>query len=256
MHKTILAIAAASLMTGSADARSRDAGPPDRRQVAIGVFDRIAVAGPFVVRVTTGDAADIRLAGPRTMLDDTEMFVRDGELIIRWQEGASWSRNGNHGVDIDITVPSLRGATMAGAGSIEIDKVKAESFAAFLVESGTVTVNAADVGRFRAQLAGSGSLAIGQMAAKALEADLAGSGHMRVAGRAESATLRLMGSGSFNNPGFKAAEATIVSAGSGVVRAEVTNAANVETIGSGAVSLTGGAKCNVSGTGAGNVRCG
>ena len=138
MYKTILSIAAAALMAGGAEAKSRDPGPPDGRQAATGAFDRIAVAGPFLVRVSTGNVPSVSLVGPRTMLDDTELLVRDGQLIIRWQEGASWSRNGGQGVDIDIKVPNLREATMAGAGSIAIDAVQGDSFDAVLLGAGGV----------------------------------------------------------------------------------------------------------------------
>jgi hypothetical protein len=256
MRKSVLAASAAALMAGGAQAKSRDPGPPDKRQVAIGAFDRIAVAGPFFVRVSTGKAAKISLAGPRTMLDDAELLVRGGQLIVRWQEGANWSRNGNHGVDIDITIPALREVTMAGAGAIHIDQVLSDSFGAIVTGAGGVIVEKAQVGRLHAQLAGSGSLTLGEIEATSLEADLAGSGAMRVAGRADTATLRVLSSGSFDNPDFAASNATILSGGSGVVRAAVSHSADIKSTGSGAIVLTGGAKCSVSKMGSGDVRCG
>lgn len=253
--KVIIAVTTAALIASGLQAKSRDAGPPDKRQIAPGKFDSIAVGGPFFVRVRTGKSPSVSLSGPRTMLDDTELLIRDGQLIIRWQEGASWSRNGDHGVDIDITVPVLRGAMMAGAGSIEIDRVKADTFAAMLLSAGGITVQSLDVNQFKAQLAGSGGLALGRIDAKSVEVELAGSGGMRANGRAGTATLRLASSGSFNNPSFAVGDASIVSAGSGVLRAMITNKADIKSIGSGDVELTGGAKCTVSEQGSGKVRC-
>ena len=255
MRKGIMAITAVALIAGGSQARSRDPGPPDQRQFKPGDFDRIAIAGPFLVRVHTGEDMTVSLSGPRTMLEDTELFIRDGELIIRWQEGASWSRNGNHGVDIDISMPVIRGATNAGAGEIEIDRVQADRFAAMLLSAGTVTVRSMDVGQLKAQLAGSGSLALGQIAADAMEVDLTGSGGMRAKGQVGNVSLRLMGSGSFDNPGFTARDANIVSSSSGVLRASVTHKADIQSMGSGDIALTGGAKCSVSKAGSGNVHC-
>ncbi len=254
--KAILAAAAGALLAGSAQTKSRDPGPPDARMASPGEFDRIAIAGPFVVTVRTGHEIAISMSGPRTMLDDTELLVRDGQLIVRWQEGASWSRNGNHGVDIDIQVPALREAMMAGAGSIAIDRVQADDFTVKLLSAGGISVQALDVDQFKAQLAGAGSLDVGRIDAKAIEIDVAGSGEVRANGRAGTATLRLVGSGSFNNPDFAAGDASIISSGSGAVRATVTNGADIKIAGSGDVELTGGAKCSVSKQGSGNVHCG
>jgi len=255
MEKTILAMTAAALVAGGLQAKSRDPGPPDQRQVKPGDFDRIAIAGPFLVRVHSGKETNIALSGPRTMLDDTELLVRDGELIIRWQEGASWSRNGNHGVDIDITMPVIRGATNAGAGSIEIDRVKANRFEAMLLSAGTVTVQSMDVSRLKAQLAGSGSLTLGRIAADQVDVDLAGSGGMQAKGQIGDVTLRHMGPGPFDNPELSARRANIISSSSGLLRATVTQTADVQSMGSGDIELTGGAKCNVSKAGSGDVHC-
>ena len=252
---SMAAVAVTALVANGAQARSRDPGPPDQRQVMPGNFDRVAVAGPFVVRIHTGQATSVSLSGPRTMLDDTDLFIRDGQLVIGWQEGAGWSRNGNLGVDVDITVPVIRGAMNLGAGSIDIDRVQTDHFTASLASSGGITIHAMDVNELKAELAGAGSLGLAQIEAKGVDVDLAGSGTMRATGRAGTANLRLASSGSFDNPGFTARDANIVSAGSGAIRAIVTNAADIKSLGSGGIVLTGGAKCTVSKMGSGNVNC-
>ena len=242
-------------MLSGFQAKSRDPGPPDKRQVAIGDFDRIAVGGPFMVRIRTGQTTSIAMSGPGTMLDDTETFVRDGQLIVRWQEGASWQRNGGHGVNLDITVPTLREATNFEAGSIEIDRVQADGFTAMLMGAGPITVGSVEAKKFKAQVAGAGSLMLGQVAAAAMQVDLGGSGGIRAEGRVDHADLNLIGSGSFDNPDFSARDANIVSSGSGVLRATVTHKAAIQSMGSGDIALTGGAKCTVSKAGSGNVNC-
>jgi hypothetical protein len=235
MRKRVVSVAGVALLASVTHAKSRDPGPPDQRQVTVGKFDRIVVAGPFVVRVHTGKPGNIVLAGPRTMVDDTELVVRDGQLIIRWQEGASWSRNGNQGVDVDVEIPVMRGVTNVGAGSIDIDRVKTDRFVATLASAGSVTINSMDVGQ--------------------LKADLTGAGNLRAVGQAGSASLMVMGSGSFDSPNLVARDAHVTSGGSGGVRATVTNSAAIESFGSGGTLLRGGAKCSVSKHGSGNVRC-
>ena len=253
--KAVVAAGVTALLAGSAQGRGRDPGPPDHREVRVADFDRIAVAGPFVVRVHEGTATKVSLSGPRTMLDDTELLVRDRQLVIHWQEGAGWSRNGNEGVDVDISVPVLRGVTNVGAGSIDIDQVKADRFVAVLSSAGSVSIGSIDTSELKAAVAGAGSLSLGHVQAKALDADLAGAGQLRAAGKADTANVRLAGSGSFDNPEFTARNATIMSGGSGTIRANVTNEADIKALGSGIVVVTGGAKCTVNSTGSGGVRC-
>jgi hypothetical protein len=234
-RKAIAAAALTALVTANAQAMSRDPGPPDHRQVTPGEFDRLTVAGPFVVRVRTGEKISVSLSGPRTMLDDTELLVRDGQLIVRWQEGASWSRNGNMGVDVDISLPVIRGVTNFGAGSIDIEGVRADRFVATLASAGSVTIHSMDVGQLQAELAGAGSL--------------------RAAGQVGKASVMLASSGSFDSPNFTARNADLTSAGSGLIRATVTDTANIRSFGSGGIELTGGAKCTVNSGGSGHVHC-
>jgi hypothetical protein len=255
MTKSVIAAALVVLISGVSQARSRDPGPPDHRQLTPGKFDRIVVAGPFVVRIHTGNTGAVSLSGPRTMLDDTDLDVRDGELRIRWQEGASWSRNGDEGVDVDITMPVIRGVTNVGAGSIEIDKVEGDHFLATLLSAGGVTIHSMDVDQFKAVVAGAGSLGLGQVKAKAIDVDLAGAGAMRAVGRADAATVSLAGSGSFDSANFAARDANLFSRGSGTIRTGVTDKADIKSMGSGGVVVTGGAKCTVSKHGSGDVRC-
>ena len=242
-------------MSPAAEGKGRDPGPPDARTAAPEAFDQIAVFGPFLVKVSTGKSASISLRGPRTMLDDTELFVRGGKLIIRWQEGASWSRNGDHGVDIDIALPALTETTIGESGSIEIDRIEGDRFAAMLYSSGGITIHALQVKNLDALLAGAGVLVIERIDAEAVDIKLAGSGGMRATGRAGTATLMIGGSGSFDNPNFIADDASIIVIGSGGVRATVTHSADIKSMGSGEINLTGGAKLTVSKGGAGTVTC-
>jgi hypothetical protein len=252
--KSIAAAAAAALVAGGAQAKSRDPGPPDHRALAPGKFDRILVAGPFLVRVRTGQATSVTLTGPRTMLDDTELVVRDGQLVIDWQEGTRWSRNGNQGVDVDITVPAIHGVTNDG-GLVDIDRVQTDRFIAILPSSGAITIHSMDVGELKADLAGSANLALGQIKAKAVDVLLAGSGGVRAAGQVDTATLSLGSSGSFDGPNLEARDAKIMSSGPGTIRASVTDTADIKSFGAGGIVLTGGAKCSVTKLGPGAVRC-
>lgn len=236
--------------------RGRDPGLSDARVAATAAFDQIAVHGPFQVTVTTGQKPEVALRGPATMLDDTDLAVRDGKLMIGWQEGACWSRNGDQGVAIEISLPTLTEATIGDSGSIAIDRIEGERFTAMLFSSGEIAIRDLEVKTLDALQGGSGGLSIERLDAEAVEIKLSGSGGMRVKGRATTATIMVAGAGAFDSPDFVAADASIIVAGSGGLRATVTDRADIRSMGSGEISLTGGARCMVSNGGAGRVICG
>ena len=177
--------------------------------------------------------------GLRTLLERTTVEVRGDKLVIRPQEHKGWfggwssSKGKAH---FTVTVPQLRGATIAGSGDIRVDRVQGPSF------EGTV--------------AGSGGISLAQIEVQTLKLAIAGSGGVKAgAGRAQSAEYDIAGSGDLDL-GARRCPAT-----EGIDRRvrrrarTVDGTADVSIMGSGDVEIGGGAKCNVSKMGSGDVRC-
>ena len=189
------------------------------------------------VIVRVGPAESVNATGPEKILERLKVEVVNGELRIgresKWNVG--WSSD-HDPVVITVTLPRLRGASVAGSGDMKVDRVQATSF------DGSV--------------AGSGNLAIGALQADAATLSIAGSGDASAAGQAKSLDISIAGSGDVAAQGLKAERAKISIAGSGDVRAEVTGEADVSILGSGDVTLTGSPRCRVSKMGSGDVNCG
>lgn len=219
--------------------REDNGGASVARTYPVAGFRHIEVAGPYDVDVRTGANASVSAQGSEKLLERTVVEVKGDRLIIRTQRnkswfGMGWSSKGN--ARFTVTVPELRGATIAGSGDIRVDQVRGRSF------DGTI--------------AGSGGLGIGMVEVEMLKLSIAGSGDAKAsAGKAQNAEYEIAGSGGVEAGGIAAEALKVSIAGSGSVRANATRTADVDIVGSGDVVVTGGAKCNVSKAGSGDVRC-
>ena len=235
---TIAAVAlAASACHVGAEAEERDPGSSVTRNYQLGAFDKIEVAGPYAVKVTTGGAPGASATGGDKLLDETEVIVEGNVLKIRPKKknGFRWSWGKRGKAEFTVTTAMLHGAEIAGSGGVSVDKVD---------------------GDFKGEVAGSGNLSLAAVNGGAVELEIAGSGKITAAGTAQSTKVEIAGSGDVDASGLAAKNADVSIAGSGNVQANASDSAKVDIAGSGNVTVTGGAKCDVSKAGSGNVTCG
>jgi hypothetical protein len=229
--------AAATLLAGCGVVHADEASAGDTRSFSVRGFDRVSLRGSDNVVVRVGAAESVTATGPDDVLDKLEVKVVDGELRIgrekRWNLG--WSRSSKPAT-ITVTLPRIRGASVAGSGDMQVDRAQAATFAG--------------------SIAGSGNLAIAALQADVASLSIAGSGDASISGQTKSLAVSIAGSGNLQAQGLKAERAKISIAGSGDVRAHVTGDADVSIVGSGDVTLAGNPRCRTSKMGSGEVRCG
>ena len=206
------------------------------RRFPVGNFDRIEAGGADDVTVTTGHAVSVVATGDQDRLDRLDIRVEDGVLKIGYKRESGWKFWERGETHIAISVPSLRGAKLAGSGNVSIDRASAPAF-----EGG---------------LAGSGDLRLGQLDTKSLMLDIAGSGTISAAGRCDSARMSIAGSGGMKIAGLTCATLAANIAGSGNIDAHATGTAAISIMGSGDVRVRGGARCTISKHGSGSADCG
>lgn len=201
-------------------------------------FEQVALRGSDDVHVVTGKSFSVSATGPQSELDQLEIEV-DGDTLKVGRKSTSpwhigWSRD-SKGVVVTVTMPSIRGARLAG--------------------SGDMTVEGATADVFKGSLAGSGDLKLGNVQAKAVELNLAGSGDIEVSGKTGLVKISGAGSGDVRAKALEAETADISLAGSGSVGARATGDASVSILGSGDVEISGTNKCKTSKLGSGSVTC-
>lgn len=235
-----LMAAATVALTACNHANGEDAGPNVSRNFRVSGFNSVEVAGPYEVQVRTGSAPSVSANGPQKMIDHLVVEVKGGKLMIHPEQQRGmfhfgWHFNGK--VHVDVTVPELAGATIAGSGDIHVNEVKGSAF--------------------EGAVAGSGSLGLDAVDVQTLKLSIAGSGDVKAAsGRAQNVKYEIGGSGDIDAKGVQAQTADVSIAGSGSVAAHATGTADVSIMGSGDVDMTGGAKCTISKEGSGTVHCG
>lgn len=236
----IAVAAAAGGLAACGEARGEEqGGPAVSRDYAVAGFDRIAVAGPYDVVVTTGSGPGVSATGGQRDIERMVVEVEGRTLKIHPKKRGGlnfggWSKGDV--VRLAVSVPSLAAAEIAGSGNVAVDKVTGD--------------------RFDGAVAGSGDLRIGQMTVGQAKMGIAGSGNISAGGgRARSAAYEIAGSGDIDAGALVSETASVSIAGSGKVSAHATGTAKVDIAGSGDVELKGGARCTVSKAGSGNVRC-
>lgn len=239
MRSMIIVATAASLSLGACGGSNAEApGPTVQRDYQVATFDKIEVAGPFEVSVTTGGKPSVHASGPSNLLEKMEVVVEGGVLKIRPEKRNSmfnWNFGRNSKATVAVTVPMLSEAAIAGSGGIAIDKVSGASF--------------------KGEIAGSGDLRLAAVDAGAVELSIAGSGGVSATGKAKTVTYEIAGSGDIDAKGLVAETARVSIAGSGNVSANATGTADIEMIGSGNVDVSGGAKCTTDKAGSGEITC-
>jgi len=235
----MVAAAAATGLPGCTEARSENGGPTIERSYPVTNFDRIELGGSYDVIVHTGQKPGVKASGSEKIMERLVVEVRDGVLVIepRRTEGFNWKWSDHGGrVTLDVTVPSLRGAQLGGAGDIRIDTVKGERFDGGIAGSGDLSVERIEVNDLTVGITGSGSAKLG-------------------GGRVGNAQYEIAGSGGIDAKGVAAEKAAVSIMGAGNVSANAARTAAVSITGSGDVDMTGGAKCTISKVGSGDVRC-
>ena len=239
MLRPLAAIVAASALAGCQVHAQEGSGPTVSKNYSVGNFSAIEVAGPYDVEVRTGSNASVSAKGGQKLLERTIVEVQGDKLVIRPENNRNffhWGFSRRGTAHFIVTVPQLKGASIAGSGDISVDKV------------------AGDV--FDGSVAGSGGINVASMNVKELKLSIAGSGGVKAgSGTAQSASYEIAGSGDIDAGAVQAQALKVSIAGSGGIKAHSSGTADVDIMGSGDVDVAGGAKCNVSKAGSGNVRC-
>lgn len=210
--------------------------PAATRSFPVGGFDRIRSSVPFDIHVRTGTAPAVRANGPQDAVDRLTVSVSGGELVIGTAHGRWWSWHGGHQrAVIDVTVPMLRAATLAGPGDMTIDRIRTRDFAG--------------------SISGPGDMTIAALEAERVMLNLSGPGDLKISGRAATGSLVLHGPGDIHAEGLSLQNADVQLSGPGDIAVHVSGTARGRLSGPGDISITGGARCSISKSGPGDVSC-
>jgi hypothetical protein len=201
-------------------------------------FVKLRVEGPYTVRVRTGTKVSVNASGPQNIIDRLIVEPRSGTLVVTVQKGWNWNPLSWTGgkVIVDITVPMLESAELAGPGNLTIDRIRTTAFTAVL--------------------SGPGDLTVGRLDTSRLKADLTGPGDLTITGKTGRADASLTGPGDIRAGGLAVDLLNASLTGPGTMRVGATRVARATLTGPGDIIIAGKPSCTVRKTGPGSVKCG
>lgn len=119
LQKTAIVFGVLVSMLVSSCVRTEDPGPlqEDRKTFAVMDFDRIEIGSGFKIDVEDATTFEVRVRGDRRNLNDLDVFVSGGTLIVRFDKDA----DRRHHTYVDIRMPKLAGVNFSGAVDAEIE---------------------------------------------------------------------------------------------------------------------------------------
>ena len=201
-------------------------------------FDRIRIDGPYKVTLATGRSPGARAVGAQGAIDAVTVEVQGRTLIVKRnsQTWGGYPGQSSGPVEVRVTGYALRSATLNGAGSLAVDKLKGASIDLLVAGSGLLTVAAVEADR--------------------LTVGVTGNGRAAVAGKAAIAQLAVRGTGVIDGGKLIAKDAKVAADGPGTITVTATVTANVVSNGAGEIVVLGDPACTVKATGSGTVACG
>lgn len=206
---------------------SADASLSASRNFGIRSFEEIRVEGPYQVTLKTGVAPYAKAVGSPSSLDRIDLELRGNTLIVRAAPSthSSTSLDALQPVAIELGTHDLTSASLAGAGSLSIDKLKAF--------------------KFNLTVAGAGNADIANAAIDQLSLVLAGNAASRLSGKAKQMTAVLRGLSTLDSSGLEVSDARIGGDGPTTVRANVTKSLKIDGTGTASFTLTGRPSCTL-----------
>ena len=215
-------------------------GPASAAEKRFGLtsFEAIEVTADVMVEVVTRAPVSAVATGPQDALDRLSLESRDGRLVIGQRQFAGdEKRRGPRGpVTIRVNAANLKSATLAGAGSLQIDKLEGQ--------------------RAMVGLRGPGRVSVGEIAADRLQVAMIGNGTMTLGGTVKTARMTLSGAGVVDAGALSVGELISDSEGAGDHRLRAVKSAAVTSRGIGKVVVLGRPVCTVRNVGSGSVTCG
>ena len=221
---------AALLLSGAATAAEKRYG--------LTSFETIEIGADVNVEVVSRAPVSAVATGSTDALDRLTLETRDGRLVIGEKKyaGDENRRTPPGPVTIRVNAANLRAATLAGAGSLRIDRLKGARVTIGLRGPGRVSVDAIDADRLSVAMIGNGTITL--------------------AGKAKQGQMTLSGAGVVD-AGKLAVDALVSdSEGAGDHIFNAVKTAAVTTRGVGKTVVLGRPACTVRNLGSGTVSCG
>jgi hypothetical protein len=190
--------------SGEEGFESRDVGP----------FDRIALSGSADLVVTVGGAQEVTVRGDDNLLDDIDTDVNNGQLEISQDDDL----DPEIGLTVEISTPALEEVDVSGAGDVDVQGVRGESFRVEVSGAGDVN-GSGQADRVEVEISGAGDVQLAELIAREATVEISGAGNVHV-NATESLDASISGAGDIVYSGNPREVETDVSGAGDITAAE------------------------------------
>ncbi|NJN41980.1 MAG: DUF2807 domain-containing protein [Flammeovirgaceae bacterium] len=164
-------------------------------------FTKISFRTGGKLYLRQGSPQKVEIEGEKDTLEDIDVHVEDGKLIIEQEGMWNWGWQNNDNLRVFVTVPNIELISAAGSGDILAEtKITAGNLELKVSGSGSIRVEI-EANDVEADVTGSGKLEMNGVC-KNLESDVTGSGKLLFDVQvAESVDLGVSGSGRIQGSG-------------------------------------------------------
>ncbi len=202
-------------------------------------YTGINLAGNQILHFEIGPAAPVTVIGKTVDLDNLQVSVKNGTLVIKYPN--RYRASGR--VEIYVKNPTLSNISVAGAASFKVTGgLDNGNKDIKLAGSGNIDIHGLEALTLNMAVAGSGSIKITDILAGPVESKISGSGKITLAGIASDLTAKIAGSGRIKAEELQVMDCTVKIAGSGSVDTFCTETLNPSVNGSGTVNYYGDPK--------------
>ncbi|MBN1315395.1 MAG: DUF2807 domain-containing protein [Anaerolineales bacterium] len=196
-------------------------------------FNRISLEGIGHVMITEGDTPSCRIEAEASIMPYIVTQVINDTLCIRFRRIPFFSLNTNDPINFYVTVTSLNGIELSGAGRITCPQLVAD--------------------QFDLRLSGAGTAALAVESTE-ISTRISGASRVQLAGKAVRQSVNISGAGACLAEELASQWCRVRISGAGKARVSVTEHLDASIHGAGSVSYTGNPTIKRKVSGAGRIR--
>lgn len=172
-------VVVAALAAGAVAASIKGSGNVLEQSRPVADFQSIRSEGAWVLDVKVGGAPSLKVRADDNLLPLIETTVNQGELTIRFKDDTPSIGFKRQSPRIEVTVPKLSAYRHEGAGQATFHNLQGERFALSYDGAGLITASG-QVDKLSVEASGAGSLDLDRLKAREVTVNLAGVGAVQV----------------------------------------------------------------------------
>lgn len=211
----------------------RGEGKKIEKSVTVDGFDQIDIGISSDINITVGDSYSVSLRGYENIINHISVGTSRNTLYVDYDLDDTWTVNDGD-LQVDISVPKLRGLTLSGAPDANISgKIMGDRFKLDVSGASNIRIEDIDVNKFVADLSGASELEVKSGIVEVADFEISGAGNIEAFGmEAKSASTSISGAGSSELNVVERLDAVISGAGSVEYKGDPVVTKHVSGVGS------------------------